>query len=71
MTYTLNFAGENTIATTQSLHDARTVAMALVMAQGFKDEDIQIDPIGDVGFSIHGWKEKGQVGSMVMIYNID
>ena len=73
MTYILNFAGEDTIAKTQSLHDARTVAQALVMAQGFKDEEIEFETVGDGGrvYSVYGWKDNGQSGSMVMIYNID
>jgi methionine salvage enolase-phosphatase E1 len=68
MTYTINFAGDDTIATATNYHNARTIAMSLLMAQGYRDDEIQVDPIGDVGHSIHGWKDTGSAGLMVMIY---
>jgi hypothetical protein len=68
MEYTINFAGDDTIATATNYHDAMTVAMSLLIAQGYKDDEIQVDQIGDVGYKILGWKDIGSSGLMVMIY---
>ena len=66
--FTINFAGKDEIAKTDSLDKAKQIAVGLLQAKGFKDNQIDYDYISDRATGVEGWDGKNY--GLIMIYDL-
>lgn len=68
MNYSINYAGENTIAYANNPVDAEFIAKGMLALEGFKDDEIEFDKISSHIFSLTAHKKGNTVS--IMVYDI-